>query len=236
MCADGADFGSGSANVDVAAVEALPDANAVTDENLALVDVGKQLAVALFVFLFDLRYAVKQVGEVVETLFAGFLGEGGVHVGPLVVFAGSGVIKVGGGVGDFAAVERLEPKLGVLLFVAGSLFKDRRDLIVAFLLRSGGIVGILDRSLGFACKCSLQIRFGLGAFEFLHGVSPFQNTGCEDKRQESPLLLVILIFWALSRGKSTNGTNRALWRHLSTGMGRDIISKENFAALPLKEV
>ena len=67
-----------------------------------------------------------------------------------------------------AAMEQLEPQLGMLLFVAGSLFKNRGDLVVAVLLRGGGIVAILRGSLGFAGKCGLEVRFGFGSFEFFH--------------------------------------------------------------------
>ena len=63
MRTHGADLGRRLADVDVATVEALPNAYAVAGENLAFVDVGKQLAVTLFMMTFDSANLTEFGGE-----------------------------------------------------------------------------------------------------------------------------------------------------------------------------
>ena len=117
--------------------------------------------------LLDLGHALEQLGDVVEALFPGGLGEAGVHVGPLVILAGGGVLQVVQGVAD-AVVEELEPDLGVLLLVVGSLLEDVGDLHVAVLLGLAGVVGVLVPGLGLPGESGHQVGLGLGAFQFWH--------------------------------------------------------------------
>ena len=62
-------------------------------------------------------------------------------------------------------MEQLEPDLSMLFLVAGGLLEDVGDLVVAFLLGGGSIVGILVAGLGFTGKSGHQIGFGLGTFQ-----------------------------------------------------------------------
>ncbi len=89
-----ANFRSFLAEVDVSAVAADPGLFALAVEDFAFLDVLAQSFVALLVLLLDGGYAFEEVGNVVEAFFSGLFGEGGVHVGPLIVFAGSRVLEV----------------------------------------------------------------------------------------------------------------------------------------------
>ena len=79
-------------------------------------------------------------------LFCGF-GKAGVHIRPLVILAVCGSAQVCSGVPD--ALELLEPHLGVFLLIVRGLQEQGSDLLVAFLLRDGGEIGILVPCLGF---------------------------------------------------------------------------------------
>ena len=116
--------------------------------------------------LLDLCHHGEQGGQLGEALFLGFLGHAGIHLGPLVVLTAGGHFQAGHGVGDGAAVQGLEPHLGVLLLVGGSLLKDGSQLLIAFLLGHTGEEGVLVAGLALACKCFPQVLFGLGTLEF----------------------------------------------------------------------
>ena len=60
----------------------------------------------------------------VESLFACLFGEGGIHVGPLIVFAGCCVGKVLHCAWHGAAVKQLEPQFGVFALIARRFFKQ----------------------------------------------------------------------------------------------------------------
>jgi len=62
-------------------------------------------------------------------------------------------------------MQQLEPQLGVLLLVAGSLGEDACDLLIPVLLGAGGLVRILGLALGFTGKRGHQVFFGLRAFQ-----------------------------------------------------------------------
>ena len=157
--------------MDVAAVAALPHAHVVALEHLAGLDAGHQLAVALLVLLLDARHAVEQLGDVGEALLARHLGELGVHLGPLLVLAGSGVGEVLHRGGNGAAVQQLEPELGVLLLVLRRLQEDVLDLDVAVLLGLAGVVLVLGVRLRLAGERVLEVLLGLASFE-VHGTDP----------------------------------------------------------------
>ena len=66
MIANRANLGSTLANVDMAAVAALPNHVALAGEYQAVFDVGQQFAVALFVLFFNGTYLLKQVCNVIK--------------------------------------------------------------------------------------------------------------------------------------------------------------------------
>ena len=102
--------------------------------------------------------------QIGEALLLGLLGEGGVHVGPLVVLALGCGEQVCGGVAQ--ATQGLEPHLGVLLLVVGGLLEDHGDLLVAGLLCDACEIGVLVAGLGLAGERGSQILFSLAAFQF----------------------------------------------------------------------
>ena len=166
MIADGAYIGRILANVDMPAVVALPRIEAIAFEDLARIDALDELAIALFMLLFNGAHAVEKLGQGIEALGSGRLGEFGVHVGPLVVLAIGSVGQVGERIGHAAIVKRLEPELGVLFLVLGRLEEDVLNLDVAVLLRLAGVILILGVSLRFAGKGGHEVLLGLRPLQF----------------------------------------------------------------------
>ena len=166
MGADGADLGGLLAHHDVAAVAALPHHVPLPGEDQAVLHVGKQLAIALLVFLLDLAHQLEQVGDVVKALLPGLLGHVGIHVGPLVVFPLGGGLQVLLGGAD--AVQQFEPDLGVFLLVGSRLLKQLGDLDIAVLSGLRGKVVILGAGLGLPGKGSAQVLLGLASLQFRH--------------------------------------------------------------------
>ena len=146
----------------MAAVAALPHTHAVAGEHQAALDVLAELQVPGLVLLLNLGNRFELRGDVVKTLFAGDLRKTCVHVGPLVVLAGGGVLEVGHGVGDGPAVQMLVPQLGMLFLIFSRLEENRRDLLKTVLLGAGSIVGILVSRHRFTGKRRVQIGFGAG--------------------------------------------------------------------------
>ena len=124
--------------------------------------------------LLNFGNALEQIGDVVKALFPGGLGETGVHVGPLVVLAGGGVLQVVHRVAN-APMEELKPHFGVLFLVVGCLLKDGGNLHIAVLLGLGSVVGVLVPRLGFPGKSGHQIGLGLRALQFWHGLFLLQR-------------------------------------------------------------
>ena len=191
MCADRADLGRLPANHDMSAVGALPYTVAVAGKDQLILDIPEQPAVAFLVLLFDRADHLKQIRDMVEALLTRLLGEGGVHVGPLVVFALCGSLEVGCGIIN-AAVEQFEPDFRVLLLVCGGFLEDFRNLHIAVLFRLGGKERVLVACHGFACKCGLQVCFGAGALEFCHNSYPFSAILPVDSQTVLTALLVFL--------------------------------------------
>ena len=71
MEADGTDVGGFSADDDVAAVAAFPNADTSLAEHLGGLDVAQQGTVALLVVLLDGRYATELLGQFMEALLVG---------------------------------------------------------------------------------------------------------------------------------------------------------------------
>ena len=86
------------------------------------------------------------------------------------MLAGGGGLEVGERVPQPAQGAEMEFRVGLFLF--GRLEENRRDLLVAFLLRDGRVIGVFVAGLGFAGKGFPQVLFGLATFEFGHGGSP----------------------------------------------------------------
>ena len=112
--------------------------------------------------LFDLAHHREESGQLGEALLPGLSCHAGVHISPLFVLAAGCHVEAG----DGAAAEGLEPHLGVFLLVAGGLFEDSGQLLVAFLLCNACKVGVLVAGHALACKSFHQVLLGLGSLEF----------------------------------------------------------------------
>ena len=85
VVANRANLGCLRTNDDVSAVAALPDAVAVAREDEAFLDVLQQLAIALFVFTFNLGDTAEFLGNLSESFLVGLASHTVVHIGPLEV-------------------------------------------------------------------------------------------------------------------------------------------------------
>ena len=152
MIADRADLRRFFADMDMTAVAALPDHNAGACKNLFGFNIFEQGAVTLLVLLFNLSNRLEEVRDPVEPFLFGFLRKFCVHVGPLEVFAGSGIRKVDSG-GRYTVVQQLKPDLRMFPLVAGGLQEKVRNLYKPFLLCLGGIIGVfVGKLLERRCK------------------------------------------------------------------------------------
>ena len=161
MVAGRTDLGGLLANMQVTAVQELPDLHALALKDLALLNALGELEVALLVGLLDGADQLELGGDLGEALLASDTLELGIHAGPLVVLASSSSLQVVEGAGHLAAVQVLEPELGMLALVARGLGKDLRDLDVAFLLGLAREVGVLVGGLRLAGKRGLKVLLGL---------------------------------------------------------------------------
>ena len=168
MCAHRALERCGLADIGISAVPALPYLLFLAGKHPAVLQVIGQRAVALLVLLLDLCHHGEQGCDLGEALFFGLSGHTGVHFRPLVVLAACSHVQTGQGIRDRAAAQQLEPDLCVFLLVAGGLFKDRGQLLVAFLFGHAGKEGVLIACLALTGKCFHQVFLGFGAFQF-HG-------------------------------------------------------------------
>ena len=112
----------------------------------------------------DGSHLLEQEGDFFEALFVRHLGELGIHIRPLVVFAVGGIFQIHRGHRHFAAVEELEPDLGVFLLIFGGFLKEVANLYVTVLLGLRSIVQILGMGLGFAGEGGLQVLFRACSF------------------------------------------------------------------------
>ena len=120
------------ANVDVAAVCALPDHVAISGEYQTAFNVFQQFAVTFFVMFFDLTYCFKQVSDAVEAFFSCFFRECSVHVCPFVVFTLCSVQQVFSCGRNSAVMEQFEPDFCVFFFVVCCFQEQSCDLFIAF--------------------------------------------------------------------------------------------------------
>ena len=147
---DGALFRGGGADDYVAAVAALPDCVAVFAEDLLVLDVGQQLAVALFVVLFYGAYHFEFIGNFVEALLARLLCHARVHVCPLCMLPSGCVFQVVDGARHGASMQVLKPDLGVFLLVGGRFLEEVGYLYEAVLFGLAGVIRVFVPGLGFA--------------------------------------------------------------------------------------
>ena len=108
--------------------------------------------------------------KIQKALFLSGAGHLGVHLGPLLVLAGSSRHQVLLRSAD--AAERLEPELCMLLLIERGLLEDGRDLLIAVLLCLAGKIVVLVPGLGLPGKRLPQIGLRLASLQF-HNRSPF---------------------------------------------------------------
>ena len=157
------------AEVDVAAVAALPDILVTALKDHTLLQVLQKGQVALLMLLLDLADAVKQESQLLKALLAGGFGHLLIHLGPLFVLTRRRSLQVGSGIAD--AAQLLEPQLGMLLLIAGGLLKDGRDLLEALFLGLAGKISILIAGHALSRKRLPQIGLRLASLQ-LHNAQP----------------------------------------------------------------
>ena len=81
-----------AAHVNMAAVAADPDNLTLFAEDLVLLNIFQKLQVSGFMLFFNRANHLEQLGNMIETLFYGLFGKVLVHVGPIVVLYGSGIL------------------------------------------------------------------------------------------------------------------------------------------------
>ena len=116
------------------AVSALPDHITILREHLLVIDVLQELAVTLFMLLFDSGHTLEFLGDLVEALLASLLSHAGIHVGPLKVLTTGGIFKILHRVAHLTAVQQFIPHLGMFLLVGRCFFKDSGNLYIAVFL------------------------------------------------------------------------------------------------------
>ena len=152
----------------VSAYHAHPHGGAPLTKNLAVLNVGSQLVVTLFMRFFNVPHAGEQFRQLLKAFTAGGTGKFGIHLGPFIVFPGCRVPQVFQRAGHFAAGKMLKPDLGMFLFIAGCFIKDVPHLLVAVFPRTQRIDLIFCTSVQLARKCGLQIFPRLTVLQF-HG-------------------------------------------------------------------
>ncbi len=140
MLADGANFRSVGANYDMTAVAAGPDLVAVARENEAVFNISQKSLVSFFVMLFNLANHAEFGSDLSEALLLGGLGHFGIHVGPFIMLAGGSIRKIGGSVGNIAAVEIFKPEFCMLFLVGSCLFENGSYLLISVFACFRGIV------------------------------------------------------------------------------------------------
>ena len=164
VVANGALVGSRLADNDMSAVGTLPDTVAFTRENNLILDVLQEFAIALLVVFLDSTDLLELLGNLVKALSTCLGSHAGVHVGPLGIFAGSSIGKVGSSVADLATVEVFVPEFGVLFFVGSRLFEDLANLYITVFLCLGSEESVLVASHRLASKRLKEVLLSLCSF------------------------------------------------------------------------
>lgn len=94
MGADWTNFRSGLSDNDVSAVGALPYGISLAAEHDFVFNVLEQFAVAFLMVFLDGSHHFEFCCDSFKALFAGSLCKSGIHVGPFIVFARSGILEV----------------------------------------------------------------------------------------------------------------------------------------------
>ena len=156
MVAYRADGRGGLADDHMTAVAAFPNGVPIPGKHQAALHHSQQGAVPLLMELLDGTDHLEFLRDLLKSLFPGFPGHTRVHIGPfkvLSVRSGSQIIR---SAGYRAAVQILEPDLGMFLLVRRSLLEDRRDGFITVLPGLGSKVGILIPRLALSGKSFLQ--------------------------------------------------------------------------------
>ena len=161
MIAHGADLGSLCANHQMTAVAALPHGDTALFKDRFGLHILQQCAVALLMGLLDCGNAPELLRKRMEALFIGLLCHAVVHIRPLGILAFGGMKQVFGSISQLA--QSLEPELGMLFLILGSLEEQCGNLLVARLLGNRGKVGIFVPGLALTCESFPQILLGFGA-------------------------------------------------------------------------
>jgi hypothetical protein len=135
------------ADNDMAAIAALPDHVLIARENDTLLDIAQELTVTLLMSLLDSADLLEKESDLVESLFLGHLGKLGIHVSPLEVLAIGCILEISLGIRNSAIMQKLEPDLGMLLLIIGSLLKEFTNLDISVLLGLRSIIEIFGVSL-----------------------------------------------------------------------------------------
>ena len=173
----GAYFGRLFADDDMTAVGALPNDISIFGEYKAALNVGDQLAIALFMLFFDFADGLEEIGDAVEALFFCFFGKFVIHIGPFVIFAGGRIFKVCKGIRYFTPVQQLEPDFCMLLLIVCRFLKNFCNLDIAVLFFFLGVIGIFISRLRFARERRHQICFCSRSFQFHHPFSFIKISG-----------------------------------------------------------
>ena len=128
---------------------------------------------------------LEPLGDLVEALVAGRLGEARVHLGVLVGLAGDGRLEVvlgraDGHVGHRVADlgEEVEVAEGVARLALGDRAEQRGDVGVALDVGLLGEVEVAAVGLALAGERLLEVVLGLAALEVRHGWSPLAWLAC----------------------------------------------------------
>src|SRR5690606_37455866 len=148
MCAYRADLGSLLPHYKMPAVAAFPHGLSGLFEYLLHLNVLEKLAVPCVMSLLDLCDHPELLCKSGKALFFRILRKAFIHIGPLVVFTVGSAEQVLRRVPQYS--KRLEPELCMLLLVIGGLFEYGSDLLISFLPRYRGEIGVLVPCHGFA--------------------------------------------------------------------------------------
>lgn len=157
----------------LAAVGADPYLLFLAFENTVVFNVGEQGTVSFLMLLFNLAYFLKEFGNFGKAFLFGSLSHIGIHFGPFEVLTCRSVLQVRNGVMNIAAMQCLEPHLGMLFFIACSLLENGCYLVIAFLLGLAGIKSVFVPCSGFAGKCGFEIFSVLLPFNLIIYSSSF---------------------------------------------------------------
>ncbi len=132
------------ADDDVTTVGALPDLISISAEYNTVLNVLQKIEVALLMVFLNCCNHLKECCYLGKAFFPSIFGKTRIHIGPLVVFPFSSILKVYSGSGNFTTfLEKLIPNLGMFFLITSGLFEKISYLDIPFLAGLRGVVGIL---------------------------------------------------------------------------------------------